>query len=95
MKKAIMLTHLNPQLRMIVRGEVATMIWILKLYDDIYQASFRFGEKSYQLWYIRAKKEGGFNPICCSDYESPNTIAIRNKAMIVAEREESNHDKEI
>lgn len=77
MADAIMLS--DRKLKMVVDGRIGKVIWARKVFDDIYEVSFEFDSKGYQLWFVRVKEEGGFDPICCSMYQSIETMAIRMK----------------
>jgi hypothetical protein len=75
---ASMLSHLN--LRMLVEDKLAQVIWAEKCFEYIYEVSFKFlrgdYKDGYQLWFVRFKPKGGFEPICCSMYQSLETQAI-------------------
>lgn len=73
------------KLFMNIKDRVAKIIWARKVYDDIYEVSFEFEGKGYQLWFVRVKQEGGFDPICCSMYQSLETMAIRMKEQLLLE----------
>ncbi len=69
----------SKNLRMLVDGYKAKLVWGRKIFNDIYELSFEFGNKGYQTWYAQAKEEGGFDLISCSMYLSLETIAIKLK----------------
>lgn len=69
----------NLKLKMILEGHLVKIIWAKKIFDDIYEVSFEFPGGGYQLWFVKALSTGGFEPICCSMYQSLETMAIRMK----------------
>lgn len=81
MSEVIILSHMK--LRMMVDKRLATIMWARKVYEDIYELSFRFDDGGYQLWYARALEEGGFSLISCSMYNSLETQAIKLKELLM------------
>jgi len=73
------------KLRMVIDKEVVTAIWARPVFKDIYEVSFMFNSGGYQLWFVRAMETGGFDPICCSMYQSMETMAIRLKEEMLEE----------
>jgi hypothetical protein len=69
---------------MYLEDHLVKVIWAEKVFEDIYEVSFKFidnypYDSGFQLWFVKLKPDGGFEPICCSMYISDMTKAIRLK----------------
>jgi hypothetical protein len=67
-----------------VDNHLVKVIWAEKAFEDIYEVSLKFidsypYDQGFQLWFVKLKPEGGFESICCSMYDSTESLLIKLK----------------